>query len=73
MVTAAFANLKDRKGLTLAAIRNYVGNNYECVLDKRNQNNIKKFISEAVLDGRIKMMNHDGNEVNFSKRFALVK
>lgn len=74
MVTDAFNRMKySRKGHTLAAIRNFIAANYDCEVLKAMQNRIKKFIGEEFAAGRIKMVNAEGEEVNFTKRFALVK
>lgn len=80
MVAEAFSTLKNRKGHTLAAIRKFVAENYDCEVTKQIQTNIKKYIREEFEAGRIKMVgvgesddDQTEAEINFKKRFALKK
>lgn len=69
LVTAALKELKNRKGVTLAAIRNHIGQKFE--LTKKGQTAIKKFLGAAFDEKRIIMVNDDDDEINYKKRFAL--
>lgn len=73
MVSEAFANMKNRKGHTLAAVKKYIAQNFDCELNKSSQNNIRNFISKEFSAGRIKMVNSEDNEIKFNRRFALVQ
>lgn len=73
MVAHAFTVLKNRKGLTLAAIRKHIGEEYKCEVTKTIQTHIKKYITGEFEAGRIKMVGHDGDDIKFNQRFALVK
>lgn len=73
MTTMAFTSLKDRKGNSLASIRNYIATEYKRVISKALQGHIKKFIAKEFEEGRIRMTNSDEETINFAKRFALVK
>lgn len=73
MTINALSTLKDRKGHTLAAIRNFISTQHNRVVNKTFQGHIRKFIEKEFLEGRIRMTNSDGEQINFSKRFALAK
>lgn len=74
MVHDALTNLKNRKGLTLAAIRNHIAKKYNCVVDKSLQSHIRKYMSNEFEAGRIRMVGaKDEDEIKFNNRFALSK
>jgi len=79
MVAEALTSLKNRKGHTLAAIRSFIAKNYDCQVNKRIQVNIKNYIRSEFDAGRIKMVgiaeddDDEAAEINFTKRFALIK
>lgn len=72
MVINAFENIKVRGGIPLAAIRNYISDIYKVEMTKSRQTKIKKFIQNEFLEGRIKMTNHDGDVINYTKRFRMI-
>lgn len=69
LVTNAFTNLKTRKGITLAAIRNFVAKSYGIQMTKARQTLIRKELAKAFDEGRIKMTNDDKGVIDFTKRF----
>ncbi|XP_031632278.1 histone H1, orphon-like [Contarinia nasturtii] len=75
MVEDAFATLKNRKGHTLAAIRNFIAATYKIDVNKnkRIQKNIKKCISDEFNAGRVRMVDSEEDEISYRNRFALVK
>ena len=68
MVNAALANLKERKGSSLAAIKKYVGANYKVDAVKLAPF-IRRYLKKAVADGKINQTKGSGA----SGSFKLVK
>lgn len=74
MVHDALTVLKNRKGLTLAAIRNHIATKYKCKVNKPLQNHIRNYLTKEFEAGRIQMVGaEDDEEIKFTNRFALVK
>lgn len=70
MVSDALQKIKNRKGFTLASIRNYILKKYSTKLNKLRQNNMKRFMHDEFEAGRLTMVGFDGDKLNLSKRFA---
>ncbi len=71
MVRDAFENTKGSKGTTLQAIRIYITKKYDVEMTKRRQNIMKKFVKDEFDEGRMRMTNHKGDQINYSKRFKV--
>ena len=72
MVTAAFT-FHDDKAIMLASIRAFIKKQYKIRMGKSRQEQIKEYIKEQILDGRIEILDHDSEKIVFNKRFKMVK
>lgn len=64
MVHAAVAELKDRKGSSLAAIKKYISANYKCDVDKLNTH-IKNAVKTGVAKGTLVQVKGQGASGSF--------
>lgn len=66
------SELENDKGAPLVSIRNYISRTHGLKMSVSRQTMIKEIIAKGFIDGRIKMTNHGGTKINFTKRFAVV-
>lgn len=73
MMANALSSLHDRKGNSMAAIRNFIVNNYQRQVDNSFLYRMKKYMENEFLADRLRMTNSERKTIDFSKRFALMK
>lgn len=66
------STLENGKGAPLVSIRNYVAKTHGLKMSVPRQTMIKEIIAKEFNDGRIRMTNHGGTKINFTKRFDVV-
>lgn len=72
MVAEALITLKNRKGVTLQAIRKYLTNEYNCILTTQIGQLIKKYLGDEFEAGRLQMTNDESDTINYKRRFKVV-
>lgn len=73
MVDTAIATLKERRGSSLAAIKKYIGANFNGVDTVRLAPFIRKYLKKAVLDGKLVQVKGTGASGSFKLSAAAKK
>lgn len=73
MVCGAIKALKNRRGVSMAAIYKYVAKEYSCQTDKRLRNLIHNFMTKEFAEGRLQMVNDDSETIKFNGRYKLIE
>ncbi|KAG4071860.1 hypothetical protein HA402_006021 [Bradysia odoriphaga] len=68
---SAAADVENGRGFALVTIKKYITTTHGIKMGKERQASIKSVMEDEFVKGHIKMTNHDGDKINFLKRFDL--
>jgi hypothetical protein len=71
LVANALTKLKKRGGISMSAIYKHIAAETESENTKQRRNLVKRFMTKEFSEGRIVMVNDDGDEIKFNKRFNI--